>query len=445
MFFCFQPGFGRAQQPTPEAGDHLFSRSGRASLLAVLVWLPALSPLTASAGPPLTLARVQQLALENQPALAALQAEVRAGREGAVAEAQLPDPRLKLGLQNVPADSFALNRDPMTQAMVAIEQAIPGGDKRALRRRRGEAEAERAVAELAAQRQAIRRDAALAYVALVGARQQLGQIATLHAETARQVEATRIGTVAGQGSQADVLAARQMLTMTRDRESELQIQADKARAELGRWIGPAAAGDPAESLPQRAAPRPLAQLLDRLASHPGHGTSGAEVTLAEAELALAREASAPDKSIEIGYGRRAREFGDMVSIQFAMDLPLFPKNRQDRGIATRQARLERAQAMGEDHLRALQAEVSALYAEWQGGEARLARFDRELVPDAHRRVDAALANYRSGRGGLVAVLEARRAELEARMTRIQLATQVARARLQLAYFEDTGEDHESQH
>jgi outer membrane protein, heavy metal efflux system len=401
-------------------------------------------PLVAWAGPPLTLARVQQLALENQPALMALQAEVRAGHESAVAEGQLPDPRLKLGLQNVPTDSFALNREPMTQTMVTIEQAIPGGDKRALRQRRGEAEVGRAVAELAAQRHIVRRDAALAYVSLVGLQRQLNLVAVLQAETARQVEARRIGTIAGQGSQADVLAMRQMLALVQDRDTELRVQMQKARAELARWIGPAA-GDAAEDrLPELAPPPLLAVLEQRLARHPAHRAPEADVTLAQADLALAREASAPDKSVEVGYGRRAREFGDMVSIQFAMDLPLFPKDRQQRGVAARQARLQRAQALREDHLRALQAELAALYAEWQGGETRLARYDRELLPDAHRRVQAALASYRAGRGDLGGVLEARRAELEAQFNRQQLATQRARARLQLAYFENSGDPHESE-
>lgn len=401
-------------------------------------------PLVAWAGPPLTLARVQQLALENQPALMALQAEVRAGHESAVAEGQLPDPRLKLGLQNVPTDSFALNREPMTQTMVTIEQAIPGGDKRALRQRRVEAEVGRAVAELAAQRHIVRRDAALAYVSLVGLQRQLNLVADLQAETARQVEARRIGAIAGQGSQADVLAMRQMLALVQDRDTELRVQIQKARAELARWIGPAA-GDAAEDrLPELAPPPLLAVLEERLARHPAHRAPEADVTLAQADLALAREASAPDKSVEVGYGRRAREFGDMVSIQFAMDLPLFPKDRQQRGVSARQARLQRAQALRENHLRALQAELAALYAEWQGGETRLARYDRELLPDAHCRVQAALASYRAGRGDLGGVLEARRAELEAQFNRQQLATQRARARLQLAYFENSGDPHESE-
>jgi outer membrane protein TolC len=244
-----------------------------------------------------------------------------------------------------------------------------------------------------------------------------------------------------------VLATRQILTLARDRESELAMQAEKARADLARWIGAAADGEPADSPPDilTAMPPPLSELQQRIDVHPSHAATAGGLAVAAADLALAREATRPDKSIEIGYGRRASRFGDMVSIQFAMDLPLFPKARQDRGIAASLARLERADALQEDHLRMLRAEVAAVYAEWQFGRERLARIDRELLPDAQARVNAALAAYRSGHGELAGVLEARRAEIEARLTRIQLVTQTARARLQLAYFEDLGDSHERQH
>ncbi len=82
---------------------------------AVVLGLSSVAP--AGAADVLTLARVRQLAAADQPQLVAQSAAVQAARETAVAEAQLPDPRLKLGLQNVPVDGFALNREPMTQAI----------------------------------------------------------------------------------------------------------------------------------------------------------------------------------------------------------------------------------------------------------------------------------------------------------------------------------------
>jgi outer membrane protein TolC len=410
----------------------------------VLVLSLTLAPACAWAGPPLSLERVQQLAVMGQPSVSALEANTRALRESAVAEGQLPDPRLKLGVLNVPDDSFALNRDGMTTSMIAIEQMFPGGSKRALRQRRMEAEAEQSAAEAATQRHAVQRDAVLAFLDLVGARQRLTLLAALEAEAAREVEAMRIAHAAGKGEQGEVLVARQMLVMTRDRGSELQLEAAKARAELARWIGAAADEEEvAPELPRWPPPPTLVQMREQLGRHPAHAVQARSVATAEADLALAREASSPDKSVEIGYGARSRQFGNMVSIQFSMDLPLAPKDRQQRGVAARQAQVEKAEAMREDHLRMLAAELAANHATWQVAGERLKRIDDELLPNAKQRVEAALAAYRSGRGELAAVLEARRAEIDTRLARVEVATQQARARMQLAYFEHLGEEHDA--
>jgi outer membrane protein TolC len=398
-------------------------------------------PVVVLAEPPLSLARVQELAASQQPGLAALEAGAASARHSAVAEGQLPDPRLKLSLLNVPIQTFSLTEDPMTQTMIAVEQMIPGGEKRELRRRRMEAEAGQLDAELAAQRAAVRRDAGLAFLNLVGTARQLALLRELQAQTRIQVDAQRIGAATGRVAQADALAARQMLTMAKDRESEIATQLAVGRAELARWIGAAAAEPLPDSLPELPAPPPLAELEVRLAAHPSHSAQAGSVAAAQADLALAREATKPDKSIEIGYGKRSPQFGDMVSVQFAMELPLFPGERQDRQIASRQAQLERARALEEDHLRMLRADLAALYAQWNGAGDRLRRIEGELAVEAGRRAEAALAAYRAGRGELAAVLEARRAEIEARLQVVQLATQAARLRLQIGFYEHAGEGH----
>lgn len=408
---------------------------------ALLFFLSA----AAVAAPPLDLERVRQLALDGQPSLTALDAGAEAARQTAAAEGQLPDPRLKLGLVNVPTDRFRLNTEPMTQAMVAVEQMLPGGDKRALRQRRAEIDAELLAAEGLARRDAIRRDAALAFVDVRAAQLSLALLQGLDAETARQVDAARIALAAARGSQADLYAARGLLTQVRDRRLEQQGELARRRAELGRWIGAAAETPVAETAPELPPPPGLAALRAGLAHHSAHARESVSLTAAEADLALAREALVPDKAIEIGYGRRQAPFADMVSIQFAMDLPIAPDNRQRRGIAARERRLDEARLLEEDHLRMQAAELAAAYADWQIAGERLAQADAELLPAAAGRVEAALAAYRAGRGDLAAVLEARRAATEAHLARVEIEARLLKSRIQLAYFEEAGDPHEASH
>jgi len=55
------------------------------------------------------------------------------------------------------------------------------------------------------------------------------------------------------------------------------------------------------------------------------------------------------------------------------------------------------------------------------------RFEKLQLPLARERVGAALAAYRGGRGELALVLEARRAEAEARLGSLQVQLERARA------------------
>lgn len=85
-------------------------------------------------------------------------APIQAANEMAVAAGQLPDPVLKLGLENVPlntSDGFSLSRDSMTQRSISVMQEFTRADKR-------RAKADRYTAEAAAAE--ARRNAGLAEV-----------------------------------------------------------------------------------------------------------------------------------------------------------------------------------------------------------------------------------------------------------------------------------------
>lgn len=71
--------------------------------------------------------------------------------------------------------------------------------------------------------------------------------------------------------------------------------------------------------------------------------------------------------------------------------------------------------------------------EWDSNRERLARLQRELVPLAEERTQAALAAYRGNKGTLTDVLMARRNELDARMQVLQLEMDIARLWAQLNF------------
>jgi len=373
------------------------------------------------------------LAVQRQPQLLAQQAAIAALQENASAAGEFPDPRLNFGLTNVPVDTFSLTQDGMTQAVIGVNQMVPGGNKRQLGMARARQEAALESQALAALSLRIARDARLAWLDVYSAGAARDLVKRVEAEYQRQVEWSQVAYKANQLGQEETLTLRGMLEATRDRQGELQRQESTARAGLARWIGDAARR-PLEALPASMPPLPLGELIGRLEQHPELASLREAATLARSDVALAKEAYKPDWSVDLSYGARGNNLADMVSLVVGVDLPVFTANRQDKRLAARLAEVERAEQLLADRRRALQADLEAAYAEWQSADARLARFEKEILPLAGRRAESALATYGSARAGYDRVLEARRGETELRLQWLALQVARARALAQIRYF-----------
>jgi outer membrane protein TolC len=428
------PAPSHARHSTP--GFRWLSAVARAALAICAMTLAAPAGHAAS---PLTLSEAQDIAETNQPVLSGQRAGVRAAEEAAVAAGQLPDPKLQLGLLNVPVtgpDAFSLTRDFMTMRMVGVMQEFPREAKRKLRAELAGIDGQQRQQELAFTRRAIRRDTAMAWIDVWYAQRNVELVQALQRETERQIESLAIAVRSAKAVPAEVLAARIELDLARDRGDAQKQRAETARAELSRWIGDAAQrplpADP-PSLPQPAA---LESLVDRLQAHPHLSALDKQVSMAEKEAELAKKGGLPDWNLQVGYAFRGAAYSDMMSVQVGVDLPLFQKNRQLRDFSSKLALAERARAMRQDNLREMQAMMRRVYAEWASASERAQRYRSSTLPQAAARTEVALAAYRAGRGDLARVLEARRMEIDLRVQQLMLEADIARGQAQIAYYQE---------
>ncbi|MEO8443471.1 MAG: TolC family protein [Gammaproteobacteria bacterium] len=384
----------------------------------------------------LTLAEVDRLALSDQPILASGAANIRALRDQSLAAAQLPDPRLIAGVMQMPVnggEALSFRDDDFTALSVGVAQEFPRAAKRRLRAAALDQEADGTRLALTELERRIQLNAGSAYLDVVAAAAGAQILERLTAEAERQQAAANINFVAGRSGQPELLAATVDAALTADRGRALRQREQAGRAALARWIGPAAERQVDASLDLPVAP-PLAGLLDELPRHPWLAAPATKEKLAATDLQLARAALKPDWRMEIRYDHRL-EFPDLVTVMVGIDLPLFPGNRQNRSSAAANARLSAASTEREDRLREATASLMGAYREWQAGRGRLVYYDESVLPPARDRVEATLLAYRSGSGALAGFLDARRSLMEAELMRLDLYVQVARARLQIRYFD----------
>jgi outer membrane protein TolC len=404
--------------------------------VASLAWMVALSTALGAAGNALTLEDAQRRALERSRQLAADDYSVASAREMAFAAGQLPDPVVRIGVDNLPlsgSERFTLTRDFMTMTRVGLMQELTSADKRRLRADRFEREAEKAVAQKLASATEIERDTAVAWLDRYYAEAIAAVIDEIGGQAALEVQAAEGAYRAGRGSQADIFVARSALTSFEDRASEARRKLRNAKVMLARWIGEAAelplAGNPATDA-IRVDP---SALENELAHHPQIAVLIKQQEVAEAEAKIAQANKQSDWTVELAYQRRGSSYSDMISIGVSIPWQWDQKNRQDRELSAKLAMVEQARAAREEVLRMHIAETRAMINEWENGRERQARYQRELVPLASERIEATIAAYRGGKTGLSEVLAARRNEIDMRIQALQLAAETARLWAQINF------------
>lgn len=404
---------------------------------AILAGVMAFSGTASAAETPLTLAEAQRRAVERSRQLSAQDASILAAHEMATAAGQLPDPVLKLGIDNLPldgADQFSLTRDFMTMRRIGLMQEFPRAEKRRLRAERFEREAEKSLAEKMAAVASIQRDTALAWLDRYYAEALAAVIAEQAGEVRREIVATEAAYRAGRGNQADVFAVHGTLAALDDQAAELDRRIRTARTLLARWVGDAAADAPLAGKPAIDSVRLDTGALDtELSHHPEIAALSRQADVASAEARLAQADKKSDWSVEFAYQKRGPSFSDMISVGVSIPLQWDQKNRQDRELASKLATVEQAKAERDEALRAHIGEVRVMLAEWENGRERLARYERELIPLARERTKAALAAYQGGRANLTDLLLARRDEIGVRMQAVQLQLDTARLWAQLNF------------
>ncbi|RIJ08341.1 TolC family protein [Pseudomonas sp. 91RF] len=388
----------------------------------------------------LTLDEALRLAETNAPSLNAQDAKIQAASSAAIPAGELPDPKLVLGVQNYPVggpDRYSLDKDFMTMQMVGWRQDMPNGDKRKARIEVAEAGVERAAAERRVERLKVRQATALAWIGSYSVERKQALLQDFYKENRLLTDTLRAQIAGGRAQPADAVTPKQEAARLAEQEDNLTLERTQARAALKRWIGTAANDKPEGSLPQWSVEP--ATFNHQLQHHPELAAFAPMAREAQAKVQEAVSEKKSDWSWEVDYQHRNREFGDMVSVQFSWDLPLFPESRQNPKIAARQAELSQIEAEREalslEHTEQLENEL----ADYARLDRAVLRNQQSLVPLAKEKVELSLASYRAGKGDLNAVVGARRELIEARLKQIDVEEQRAltAARLHFAYGESS--------
>ena len=428
--------------PAPAYCGYVTAANIKNAVLALT--LIVLAATVSNAHSALTLTEAEQIAVADDPAIGALQARSQALREDAVADGQLPDPKLKTGIYNLPVDDFDINREPSTQWRLGIVQDFPRGDTLRYKKRQGEwmATAEQTNAEEGSRK--LIRDVRKRFLELyyqIRAEQIVTETRELFAQL---VDITLAHYATGRVNQQDVLRASLELSRLDDRTTRIRNEADKGRAALMKWIGDAASLPIDKHFPELPAPPSKDVIETALPDHPVIRIETAKLEASNQKIRIAREQYKPGWSAGLEYRKRfgndqaGDDRSDMMAAMLTVDLPLFTKNRQDKRLSASIQLAESVQLTRDNRLRELKQMLDTDYANWKRLGERTTLYESQLLSKANANAQASLNSYQSGVTEFTTLMRARITDLDVRLDDLRVRVDRAMAQATLLYL--AGED-----
>ena len=387
----------------------------------------------------LSLQEAEELALDAEPGIEALEAQRAATLDLAVAVRQLPDPTLQLGVLNFPVETGDFKQEPMSQFKVGIKQDFPSSlslDAANQNMRAHAAELQHLTSD---RKRMIR----------FNVRQQwLSIYYELHAEELiyasldklRELhEVTQSQYAVGLKDQTGVISLGLEIKRMEDRLLATRERMETLRSSLSRWIQSDA-----------FRPLPLDELeidleassisdTERLKRNPRLQAAEARVEMTESDMRMTQSKFKPNLAGELSYSLRdgtlanGASKSDFFSVAIGLTLPIFPQKRQDKSLQAAIKFNSAAKLHKSTLLRELNSRLTTATTRLTSVDKRIGHYRDSIVPQALEFADAAVASYQSEVGEYKDVIDSQRTALEVQIELIELISERLRIRAEIDY------------
>lgn len=392
-------------------------------------------------------------ALSQDYALAQSQHSERAISAQRDAVQPLPDPRVSVGMLNVPVDGFALDEQAMTQFKVGVSQILPRGDSVELARNALSARAAEHPARRLLREAQVTQAVTTAWISVIVlhnsaelVKQQLHLLDQLTTAIANNYASS------SGASQYDVLSMEVLHSALEDRLESITAQQHTAVAGLSSWLTPAQQASLLDLKPNPADQRWLqaqlkhavqepeqAVLIERLQQHPQviMQNSGIEVQkIKQQQVAAGFD---PQWEFNVSYAYRQDDINnasraDFVSVGMSVDVPLFSGKIKQAALAATVAATESLETEKRLLIQQQLSQVKQLYARYPALASRIERYQQTLLPLRQQHYEAALNAYTTASGNFSDVMQSNIALLDDQIKLLNLRGELASLLAQITFY-----------
>ncbi len=279
----------------------------------------------------LTLALAEKLALSDDPMVQSYLSSSRAFEEQSIADNTLPDPKLRLGMFNLPVDTFSTTQEPTTQLRLGVQQAFPKGDSLEYKQQQSRWLSKSSLAQADDENLKILRDLRETYLNLyyeIEAEKIINDSRSLFENLVKITEANY---AAGRVMQQDVLRADLELARLDDRQVKILGKQDEYRAALAQWIGESAYEKIDDEFPRLSNVPEITDINALLIKHPAIVMETSKVSASRSMVSMAQQDYSPGVNAFVEYRKRfgdnpdGSDRADMLAAMVTLDIPLFTR------------------------------------------------------------------------------------------------------------------------
>jgi cobalt-zinc-cadmium efflux system outer membrane protein len=350
----------------------------------------------------LSLQSATELAVQDNPDLAQIQARAQAMAAIPSQEGALPDPQLSFNAMNLPVDTFSLEKEDMAQLGFGISQAIPFPGKLALREQAAAFEAEAASHNVIELRWRLLSEVKKTWWLIFYLDHALQIVDNNYTLLKQFVEIARTKYEVGEGLQQDVLLAQLELSKLLDQRLMLNASRNNAAASLNALLDKPAneivrLPDKVElQLPTLKRENLLYQQAETSRAILEGNRQG--INAAQSRLDLAKKGYLPDFTVDASYGARANtpsgiQRSDMLSLNLGINVPIFAAQKQAKAIDQRTSELMQQRYALKDEWNKVRSQITQGYNDYRRSKDQVVLFETGIVPQARQTVASMLAGY----------------------------------------------------
>lgn len=425
--------------------------------LSLSLVLALFSTLPFSVFASITMQDAVKIAIQHDPWLTGNQLQERALRAASKGANSLPEPKLSMGLLNLPTDGFTFNQEPMTQIKVGVAQIFPRGDSLAIKQQQLRYQAEQHPYQREDRKAKIRAAVSQLWLDVLKAEHTIHLIERDRVLFEQLVDIVKASYSSAQGNtrQQDVISAQLELARLDDRLTVVNSQRDVALTKLFEWLDPSAQlavaetfaanttlprspelSDKIKVLLQRTDNLSLLQLLTH---HPALLAIEQSAKAKDIAIKLAKQKYKPQWGVNASYAYRdddplGQSRADFFSIGITVDVPIFGYTQQDSEVLA--SRLT-AQSIETDK-RLLQqrmlSQMLSLYQQEIRYGQREEGFITSILPQIQEQADASLSAYTNDDGDFSAVMRVRIEQLNTQIELLDIQIEKYKTRMQILYF-----------